>query len=148
MLPGPRHRGLTTLFTCPLNGNEEGSKCLMVLRVKPTPTRFPTNSLYTPMDNTPLHTISNVCHPWGCCCRRGQNFFVIHYSHCTSYLTARDYLYLADVKMEREAWPLLKLEVTGELAGYYPLSAIKKNESRLFTELHAIPNIQHIYVAS
>ncbi len=37
----------------------------MVLRVKPTPTRFPTNSLYTPMDNTPLHSISSVCHPWG-----------------------------------------------------------------------------------
>ncbi len=29
----------------------------MVLRVKPTPTRFPTNSLYTPMDNTPLHSM-------------------------------------------------------------------------------------------
>ncbi len=37
----------------------------MVLRVKPTPTRFPTNSLYTPMDNTPLHSIPSVCHPWG-----------------------------------------------------------------------------------
>ncbi len=41
----------------------------MVLRVKPTPTRLPTNSLYTPMDNTPLHSISSVRHPWGnhCC---------------------------------------------------------------------------------
>ncbi len=29
----------------------------MVLRVKPTPTRFPTNSLYTPMENTPLHSM-------------------------------------------------------------------------------------------
>ncbi len=37
----------------------------MVLRVKPTLTRFPTNSLYTPMDNTPLHSISSVCYPWG-----------------------------------------------------------------------------------
>ncbi len=37
----------------------------MVLRVKLTPTRFPTNSLYTPMDNTPSHSISSVCHPWG-----------------------------------------------------------------------------------
>ncbi len=35
----------------------------MGLRVKPTPTRFPTNNLYTPMDNTPLHFISSVCHP-------------------------------------------------------------------------------------
>ncbi len=37
----------------------------MVLRVKPTPTSFPTNSLYTPMGNTPLRSISSVCHPWG-----------------------------------------------------------------------------------
>ncbi len=37
----------------------------MVLRVKPTPTRFPTNSLYTPMGNTPLHSISSVRRPWG-----------------------------------------------------------------------------------
>ncbi len=35
----------------------------MVLRIRPTPTRFPTNSLYTPVDNTPLHSISSVCHP-------------------------------------------------------------------------------------
>ncbi len=31
----------------------------MVLQVKPTPTQFQTNSLYTPMDNTPLHSISS-----------------------------------------------------------------------------------------
>ncbi len=37
----------------------------MVLRVKHTPTRLPTNSLYTPMDNTPSHSISSMCHPWG-----------------------------------------------------------------------------------
>ncbi len=36
----------------------------MVLRVKPTPTRFPTNSLYTLVENTPMHSISSVCHPW------------------------------------------------------------------------------------
>ncbi len=30
----------------------------MVLGGKPTPTRFPINSLYTPMDNTLLHSIS------------------------------------------------------------------------------------------
>ncbi len=48
-----------------LTGNKDGSKCLMVIRVKPTPTRFPTNSLYTPMDNTPLHSISSVCRTWG-----------------------------------------------------------------------------------
>ncbi len=37
----------------------------MVLRVKPTPTRFPTNSLYTAVDITPLHSILSVCQP-GC----------------------------------------------------------------------------------
>ncbi len=37
----------------------------MVLLVRPTPTGFPANSLLTPMDNTPLHSISSVCHPWG-----------------------------------------------------------------------------------
>ncbi len=36
----------------------------MVLRVKPKPTQLPTNSLYTAVDNTPLHSISSVCHPW------------------------------------------------------------------------------------
>ncbi len=41
------------------------SKVLMIFRVRPTPTRFPTNSLYTPIDNTTLHSISSVCHPWG-----------------------------------------------------------------------------------
>ncbi len=66
MLPGPHDRGLTTtrtLLSCSLYWEQKGSKCLMVLRVKPTPTRFPTNSLYTPMDNIPLHSISSVCHP-------------------------------------------------------------------------------------
>ncbi len=33
----------------------------MVLRVKTTPTRLLTNSLYTLMDNTPLHSYSVVC---------------------------------------------------------------------------------------
>ncbi len=36
----------------------------MLLRVKPTQTRFPTDSLHAPMDNTPLHSISSVCRPW------------------------------------------------------------------------------------
>ncbi len=47
-----------------LNENKEGSKCLKVFRIKPTTTRFPTNSLYTPMGNTPLHSISSMGHPW------------------------------------------------------------------------------------
>ncbi len=44
----------------PLTGNKEGSKSLMVLRVKATPTRFPTINLYTPMDNTPC-ILYQVC---------------------------------------------------------------------------------------
>ncbi len=35
----------------------------MVPRVKSPPTRFPTNSLYNPMGNTHLHSISSVYHP-------------------------------------------------------------------------------------
>ncbi len=37
----------------------------MVLRVKPSPSRFPTNNFFTPVDNTPLHSIPSVCHPCG-----------------------------------------------------------------------------------
>ncbi len=29
----------------------------MALRIRPTPTRFPTNILYTPVDSTLLHSI-------------------------------------------------------------------------------------------
>ncbi len=42
----------------------------MVLRVKPMPSRLPINSLYTPVDNTLLHSISSVCHPRCCFVRR------------------------------------------------------------------------------
>ncbi len=61
----PCGRYLLTLLT----GNTKGSHDHMVLLVKSTPTRFPTNSLYTPMDNTPFLYISSVCHPWGERCR-------------------------------------------------------------------------------
>ncbi len=33
----------------------------MVLRISHTRTQFPTNSLFTPMDNTPLHSTYQVC---------------------------------------------------------------------------------------
>ncbi len=59
-------------FLASLTGNKERSKGHMVLRVKPTPTRFPTNSLYTPMGNTPLHSVPQ-CVPlvglWLACVR-------------------------------------------------------------------------------
>ncbi len=68
MLPCLRHRGSLPrgrYVLAPLAGTKEGSSCLMVLRVKPTPTRFPATSLSTPMDNTPLHSVSSVFHPRG-----------------------------------------------------------------------------------
>ncbi len=37
----------------------------MVLRVKSTPTRFPTNILSTPKDSTPLHSMASVWCPRG-----------------------------------------------------------------------------------
>ncbi len=37
----------------PLTLNEDGSTELVTCRVKPTLTRFQTNSLFTPMDSTP-----------------------------------------------------------------------------------------------
>ncbi len=43
----------------------------MVPRVKPTPNRFPTNSRYIPMGNTPLHFIPSVC------CRALENALVV-----------------------------------------------------------------------
>ncbi len=40
---------------------------LMVLRVRPTPTRFPTNSLFTSENSASLHSIPSVA-------RGGANF--------------------------------------------------------------------------
>ncbi len=37
---------------------------LMVLQVRPTPNQFPISILYTLVDNTRLHSIPSVCHPW------------------------------------------------------------------------------------
>ncbi len=39
-----------------LLGVKEEAYGLMVLRVRPTPTRFPINILYTPVNDTPLHS--------------------------------------------------------------------------------------------
>ncbi len=67
MLPRPLHMGLLPCghyLLAHLTGNKEGSKGLMALQVKPTPTRFPTSILYTPMDDTPLHSVLSVYHPW------------------------------------------------------------------------------------
>ncbi len=39
---------------------ERETELQMVLLVRPTPTRFPTNNFYTAVDNTPLHSIPSV----------------------------------------------------------------------------------------
>ncbi len=49
MLHGLCHRGA---ISC---GNQEGRRLFIVPQVRPTPTRFPTNSLYTPVDK---HTLA------------------------------------------------------------------------------------------
>ncbi len=56
------HADAIDLF--PLLEIKKGAKQLMVTRIRLTPIRFPTYSLYTPMDNTSLHSIASVCHPW------------------------------------------------------------------------------------
>ncbi len=58
---------MRTLFTCSLNREKRREQEPMVLRVKPTPTWFSTISLQTGKGNTPLHSISNVGHPWDDC---------------------------------------------------------------------------------
>ncbi len=55
------HYHADVCLLAPFTGNKEESRSLMVLRVRPTPTRFPTNSLYTPMDNTTSHSTFQVC---------------------------------------------------------------------------------------
>ncbi len=65
MLPGPRHRGMWMLFICSLTGNKEVGKRLVVLWIRPAPTRFPTNSLYAPVDSTPWFPQLYVWWPWG-----------------------------------------------------------------------------------
>ncbi len=69
--PGRSHRGWKPCgryLLAPLTRNKEGSKGLIVLRVKPTPSRFPINSLYIPLGNTLLQSIPNVWRQRGCCC--------------------------------------------------------------------------------
>ncbi len=53
--PQGAHYHADVIYLLSKLGKKEGSRSLMVLRVKPTPTRFPTNSIYTPMDSTPSH---------------------------------------------------------------------------------------------
>ncbi len=56
-LPSGYH--LLALFS----GNKEGSQALMILRVRPTPSRFPIIILFTPVDDTPLHAFTSVKRP-------------------------------------------------------------------------------------
>ncbi len=54
----------------------------MVLQVGHTLTRFPTNFLYTPLDNTPLHSTPSVC-------RRGDNDDIVAFEEWRLELTYR-----------------------------------------------------------
>ncbi len=58
------HYHVDVIYLFSLLGINNNNTGLMVLLVKPTLTRFPTNSLYAPVDNTPLHSIPSVCHQW------------------------------------------------------------------------------------
>ncbi len=40
----------------------------MAFRIMLTPTRFPTNLLYIPVNNTPLHYLPSMWRPWGTRC--------------------------------------------------------------------------------
>ncbi len=53
MLPG-LSRGEPTIILATLTVNEKGSKELILLRVKPTPTRLPANIRHTPVDSPVL----------------------------------------------------------------------------------------------
>ncbi len=66
--PHGTHYHADAIYLLPYRRKKEGNKGLMVLRVKPAPTRFTTNRLYTPMDSIPLHSLLNVCCPWGSSC--------------------------------------------------------------------------------
>ncbi len=73
----------------------------MVLRVKHTPTRLPTNSRNTPMHNTPLHSISSVCHPFGL--SFGEAFSNKEHKPCHQYTLAIDIDNKAVISEERIA---------------------------------------------
>ncbi len=64
--PQGAHYHTDDIYLAPLTGTEKGSMGLMVLRVRPTPTRFSTNILCIPLDSTTLNSIPSVWHPWGC----------------------------------------------------------------------------------
>ncbi len=55
--PQGAHYHADVIYLLPKMGNKEGSKNLMVLQVRPKPTRVPPSLLYTTLDNTPLHSI-------------------------------------------------------------------------------------------
>ncbi len=58
--PQGAHYHADVIYLLPYLGIKKGASALLVLRFKPTPTRFPTNSLNTPMDNTFLH-LKHIC---------------------------------------------------------------------------------------
>ncbi len=56
MMKSWAHYHTDVICLAPLAGIKR-SKDLMVIRVRPTPTRVMTNVLYTPVDSPPLHVL-------------------------------------------------------------------------------------------
>ncbi len=62
--PRGAHYYADVIYLLPLLGIKKGARALWYSELGPTPARFPTNSLYTPMDNTTVYSIPRLCHPW------------------------------------------------------------------------------------
>ncbi len=90
----------------------------MVLRVRSTPTRFPTNILSTPVDSTPLHSIPSVWCPrgklrlWGggCCGNNRVTSFVVKWLYLSHYKAFRRPIAMPSVfsdvlYSEAKIWP-------------------------------------------
>ncbi len=75
-------------WLAPVTGNKKESNCLMVLRVKPTPTRFPTST---------LAFMSSMCHPCGFVAdvrrirKRGLRGIYVSVSVCCRKLSCREH---------------------------------------------------------
>ncbi len=55
------HYHADVIYLSPLTWNNEGNMGFILLRVKPARSRFPIHIFYTPLNNTPLHSIPSVC---------------------------------------------------------------------------------------
>ncbi len=62
--PQGTHYHADVIFLFPYLGIKKGRRGHMVLPVRPTPTRFPTNILNTPLDSRPLNVLPSVKRSW------------------------------------------------------------------------------------